>query len=282
MKYTEKLAKVLLAVFIIVFSANVLYYKIPETKYLQDTIESLEESQNTIMKFSGTAIAASLAISALPDDFGTPLATSISDLNTYFVFMLIVVFAEKLIVIEGTKVSLAYIIPAACILYIIFMFTSKEVFKNFANKLLILGISLIVVIPFSTHFTETVCEDYLVYVDETIAETEAGAAKINEVMSSSNEEATIFEKLSDAFKTAIQSISDLLTYFKNVVKKCVNSVAILIVITFVLPLLILMLFRWLLKELFALNISLPDFQMKLPHRIQNGRVDKVDSISMEE
>lgn len=282
MKYTEKLAKVLLAVFIIVFSANVLYYKIPETKYLQDTIESLEESQNTIMKFSGTAIAASLAISALPDDFGTPLATSISDLNTYFVFMLIVVFAEKLIVIEGTKVSLAYIIPAACILYIIFMLTSKDVFKKFANKLLILGISLIVVIPFSTHFTETVCEDYLVYVDETIAETEAGAAKINEVMSSSNEEATIFEKLSDAFKTAIQSISDLLTYFKNVVKKCVNSVAILIVITFVLPLLILMLFRWLLKELFALNISLPDFQMKLPHRIQNGRVDKVDSISMEE
>ena len=185
MKYTEKLAKVLLVVFIIVFSANVLYYKIPETKYLQDTIESLEESQNTIMKFSGTAIAASLAISALPDDFGTPLATSISDLNTYFVFMLIVVFAEKLIVIEGTKVSLAYIIPAACILYIIFMFTSKEVFKKFANKLLILGISLIVVIPFSTHFTETVCEDYLVYVDETIAETEAGAAKINEVMSHS-------------------------------------------------------------------------------------------------
>jgi len=282
MKRTDNLVKILLAVFVIVFSINVLYYKIPETKYLQDTIESLEESQNTIMKFSGTAIAASLAISALPDDFGTPLASSISELNTYFVFMLIVVFAEKLIVIEGTKVSLAYIIPAACILYIIFMLTSKEVFKNFANKLLILGISLIVVIPFSTHFTETVCEDYLIYVDKTIEETEAGAAKINEVMSSSNEEATIFEKLSNAFKTAIQSISDLLTYFKNVVKKCVNSVAILIVITFVLPLLILMLFRWLLKELFALNISLPDIQMKLPHRTQNGRTDKVDSISMEE
>ena len=124
-----------------------------------------------------------------------------------------------------------------------YLLTTKEVFKNFANKLLILGISIIVVIPFSTHFTETVCEDYLVYVDETIAETEAGAAKINEVMSSSNEEATIFEKLSDAFKTAIQSISDLLTYFKNVVKKCVNSVAILIVLNFVLPFLILLLFR---------------------------------------
>lgn len=282
MKYSEKLAKVLLAVFIIVFSANVLYYKIPETEYLKSTVESLEESQNTIMTFSGTTLAASLALSALPDDFGTPLANTISDLNMYFVFILIVVFVEKLIVIEGTKISLAYIIPAACILYVIFMLTSKEVFKKFANKLLILGISLVVVIPFSTHFTETVCDDYLVYVDQTIEETDAGATKINEIMSSSDEEATIFDRLSNAFKTAIQSVSDLLTYFKNIVRKCVNSVAIMIVITFVLPLMILMLFRWLLKELFALNVSLPNVQIRLPHRKQKNSMEHVESISVEE
>ena len=282
MKYTEKLAKVLLAVFIIVFSANVLYYKIPETEYLKSTVESLEESQNTIMTFSGTTLAASLALSALPDDFGTPLANTISDLNMYFVFILIVVFVEKLIVIEGTKISLAYIIPAACILYVIFMLTSKEVFKKFANKLLILGISLVVVIPFSTHFTEKVCDDYLVYVDQTIEETDAGATKINEIMSSSDEEATIFDRLSNAFKTAIQSVSDLLTYFKNIVRKCVNSVAIMIVITFVLPLMILMLFRWLLKELFALNVSLPNVQIRLPHRKQKNSMEHVESISVED
>lgn len=282
MNITEKVAKLLLAIFFMVFSFTVLTYKIPECKYVQETITHLEKSQNTVMTFSSATIATSLAISALPDDFASPLANTVSDLNTYFVFMFAVLFVEKLIVVEGVKISLAYIIPAACILYMIFILTTKEVFKNFATKLLILGISVILVIPFSTHFTETVCKDYLVYVDETIAEADAGAAKVNEVMTSSNEDSSFFDKLSNAFKTAIQSVTDLLTYFKNVVKKCVNSVAIMLVTTFVLPLLILMLFRWLLKELFALHIPAPGIQIRLPQKKQKISTEKTELISTED
>jgi len=282
MNHTKKLVKILFAIFIMVFSFTVLTYKIPESEFVQKTIEHLNESQNTLMTFSGTTIATSMAISALPDDFASPLASTVSDLNTYFIFMFAVLFVEKLIVIEGIKISLAYIIPAACILYVISLLTSKEVFKNFAIKLLILGISLIIVIPFSTHFTETVCEDYMVYVDETIAEANAGASKINEVMTEDNEDDTFFEKLSNAFKTAIQDVSDLLTYFKNVVKKCVNSVAIMIVTTFVLPLLILMLFRWLLKELFALHFPIPNNQIRLPHKKQRISEEKTALITRED
>ena len=212
----EKLIKILLIVFLMVFSFTVLTHIIPESKYVQETIAHLEESQNKIMKFSGTTIGTSVALSALPDDFASPLAGSISDMNMYFIFMFAVIFVEKLIVIFGSKISLMYLIPFACVLYIASILTTKEVFKNFATKLLILAISLVVVIPFSTHFTETVCKDYLAYVDETIAETEAGTDKINEVMASGDENATFFEKLSNAFKTAIQDVNDLLAYFKNV------------------------------------------------------------------
>lgn len=282
MNYTEKLPKILLAIFIMVFSFTVLTYKVPESQYIQKTIERLEDSQSTLMAFSGTTIATSLAISALPDDFASPLASTVSDLNTYFIFLFAVLFVEKLIVIEGIKISFAYIIPAACILYIISILTTKEVFKTFATKLLILGISLIIVIPISTHFTEVVCEDYLIYVDETIADADAGAGKINEVMAASNEDATFFDKLSDAFKTAIRDVSDLLTYFKNVVKKCVNSVAIMIVTTFVLPLLTLMLFRWLLKELFSLHFPTPNIQIRLPHKKQKISAESTDLISTED
>ena len=282
MHFTEKLTKILFAIFIMVFSITVLTQKIPESKYVLNSIDQLEETQGTIMAFSGTTIATSLAISALPDDFATPLAGTVSDLNTYFIFMFAVIFIEKLMVVEGIQISLSYIIPAACILYMIFVLTTKEVFKNFAVKLLILGISLIVVIPFSTHFTETVCDDYLEYVDETIAEADAGAAKINEVMASSNEEMTFFDKLSNAFKTAIKSVSDLLTYFRNIVKKCVNAVAIMLVTTFALPVLILLLFRWLLKELFSLNIPVPKIQIRLPHGKHKHPGDRVDLIETED
>lgn len=264
MKRSEKVVRILVVVFIMVLSMNVLFYKIPESKWVQESIESLEESQDTIMTFSGTTIAASVAISALPDDFASPLASTISDLNIYFVFMLIVVFVEKLLVVEGIKIALAYIIPAACVLYGIYVLSTKNVFKDFAKKLLILGIAVIAVIPFSTHFTESVCDDYMAYVNQTIEETENGADEIN------NSE------------SLIQNVNNLLTYFKNVVKKCVNSVAILVVITFVVPFLVLILFRWLLKELFALHIPIPNKQLEdLQNKIK-GLTQKNELISKED
>ena len=238
----EKKVKILLVTFLMVFSFTVLARVIPEMKFVQETIEYLEESQNTVMKFSGSTIATSLSLSALPTDFASPLANTVSDLNTYLIFIFAVLFVEKLLVIEGIKISLAYIIPAACVLYIVSIFTEKNVFKNLAIKILILGLSIIMVIPISTHIIETVCADYLTYVNQTIEEADAGANKINDIMAEGNEEETFFDKLTDAFKTAIEDMSDLLAYFKNVVKKCVNSIAVMLVMTFVLPMLIMFLF----------------------------------------
>ena len=267
----EKLAKILFMIFLMVLSFSVLTRIIPESKFVQETIQHLEESQNTIMKFSGTTIATSLSLSALPNDFASPLASTVSDLNTYFIFIFAVLFVEKLVVIEGIKIALVWMIPAACILYIAAILTSKEMFKNFAKKLLILGISIIMVIPISTHFTETVCADYLTYVD---------ANKINELMAEENEDATFFDKLTDAFKTAIRDVNDLLAYFKNVVKKCVNSVAVMIVTTFVLPMLTMLLFRWLLTELFALHLPVPKVSVKLPKELKKRFTKETDLIEV--
>ena len=72
--------------------------------------------------------------------------------------------------IEGTKISFTYIIPAACALYSLYILTAKEILKKFANKILISGIALIVVVP--------ACQDYMEYVDKTIEEANKGAQKI--------------------------------------------------------------------------------------------------------
>lgn len=278
----EKLAKVLLLIFITVFSITVLANIVPDTVYMQETVEYLDESQATIMTFSGTASATSLALSALPEDFATPLASTVSDLNTYFIFMFAVLFVEKLMVLEGTKLTFAYVIPVTCLLYILFVLSGKEMFRNFGRKLLILGIALIFVIPVSTRFTNIVCKDYMVYVDETIAEADAGASKINEVMSTGNEDIGFFERLSAAFKTSIRDVTDLLDYFNNVIKRCINSVAIMLVTTFVVPFLIMLLFRWLLTELFALHLPMPRIQIKIPHLKQDTAVKKEEPAKKEE
>ncbi len=260
----KTLVKVLLAVFFILLSIFVLAYEVPKTKFVQDTLESLEESRMQIMDFSGATIATSLAITALPDDFATPLADTLADMNTYFVFIFAVIFVEKLLMMEGIKLAFTYVIPAALVLYILGLLSTKERVKGFGTKLFIFGMAVVLVIPISTHFTEKVCQDYLVYVDETIEEANDGAQKVNQIMSTEEDEATIFDKLSNAFKTAMQGMSDLLAYFENVLKKCVNSIAIMLVTSFILPLFVLLIFRWLLNELFTLNLSVPQVKVMLP------------------
>lgn len=262
-KRIVKLAKCLALVLVMVLSVFVLAQKVPQTKMVNDTLESIEKSNKTIMEFSGATITTSLALSAFPNDFATPLASTLSDLNTYFIFIFAVLFVEKLIVIEGVKIAFVYIIPAACVLYIAYVTFGKDIFKNFAMKLAVLGLAVVFVIPLSTYFTEKVCADYLAYVDETIEEANAGAEKVNEVMASGEEEANIFDKLSNAFNKAIQGMSDLLDYFENVIKKCVNSIAIMIVTSFVLPMLTLFLFRWLLNELFGWNLPKQPINIRL-------------------
>ena len=261
-KLLGKTVKILFVTLIMVISICVLSVKVPEMKYVSDAVKTLDESRDRIMTFSGSTLTASTAISLLPKDWANPLANSLADMNKYFVFMFAVIFLEKLIVVKGIEISFMYIIPAACVLYILSILLSKEKIKEWAIKFLILGLAVICVVPFSTHFTNKVGAEYLAYVDETIEEANAGAEKIYEVESVSEEEDIFLEKISEVFTTAFQGVKDLFTYFNNLIKKCINSIAMMIVITFVVPLFILVFFRWLLNELFSLhlNISIPQIK----------------------
>lgn len=255
-KIIGKAVKILFAVFLMVISICVLADKVPETEYVASSIESLDESRDRVMTFSGATLTASTAISLLPKDWANPLANSLADMNKYFIFIFAVIFLEKLIVIEGIKISFVYILPAACVLYILFVLLQKEKIKEWAIKIGILGISLVAVIPLSIHFTEKISEDYLAYVDDTIEEANVGAEKIYEIKTENPDEDTFLSKISDIFVNAYQGVKDLFTYFNNLMKRCINSIAIIMVLTFVLPLLTLVFFRWLLKELFSLNLNI--------------------------
>ena len=84
-KYAEPVRNILILVLIGVFSFFVVTSWLPDRDFIQDSLESVEESSNTVMKFSAATLSTSLAISALPDDFATPLADSLADMNIYFI-----------------------------------------------------------------------------------------------------------------------------------------------------------------------------------------------------
>lgn len=256
-KHAVLAIKILLLTLAAALSFFVAATKLPESNFVRDSLESVEDSSNTVMKFSAATLSTSLAISALPDDFATPLADSLADMNVYFVAILVVLFLEKILIRYGIKVAFAILIPLACFAGILFVVTKRSILKGVAIRLCVLGLAVAFVVPCNTHITGIVASDLTAYVDDTIEETEGGAGKLNEAMEGGSEDKTMFEKLSDLFQTAIRDISDLMLHFQNTIRRCMNSIAILILTNCLMPLLTFFVLKWLLRELFQIAIPLP-------------------------
>ena len=259
-KYAEPVRNILILVLIGVFSFFVVTSWLPNSSFIKDSIESVEESSNTVMKFSAATLSTSLAISALPDDFATPLADSLADMNIYFIAILVMLHFEQLLIRYGVKLAFAIAIPAACGIGILSILLKKHLLKGIAARVAVLGLAMALVVPCSTHITNYVATDLTAYVENTITDTEDGADKLNEAMEGETEEQTIFEKLSDLFQTAINDMSNLMSHFQNTIRKCMNSIAILILTNCLMPLVNFFILKWILKETFHIAIPMPQMR----------------------
>ena len=256
-KHATLAIKILSLSLIAALSFFVATAKLPETYFVKDSLESVEASANTVMRLSAATLSASLAISALPDDFATPLADSLADMNLYFVAILVALFLEKILIRYGINVAFTILIPLACFAGALFIVTRRNLLKSLAIRLCVLALAVAFVVPCNTHITGIVASDLTAYVNDTIEETEGGAGKLHEAMEGGAEDKTMFEKLSDLFQTAIRDISDLMLHFQNTIRKCMNSIAILILTNCLMPLLTFFVLKWILRELFQIAIPLP-------------------------
>lgn len=256
-KHAALAVKLLSLALIAALSCFVATAKLPESGFVRSSVESVEASSDTVMKLSAATLSTSLAISALPDDFATPLADSLADMNIYFVAILVVLFLEKILIRYGIKAAFAVLIPLACFAGMLFIATGRDLLKALAVRLCVLALAVAFVVPCNTHITKIVASDLTAYVDDTIQETEDGAGKLNEAMEGGAEEETIFEKLSGLFQTAIDDISDLMLHFQHTIRRCLNSIAILILTNCLMPLLTFFVLKWLLRELFQIAIPMP-------------------------
>ena len=261
-KYAESVRNILILVLIGVFSFFVITSWLPDRGFIQDSIESVKESSNTVMKCSAATLSTSLAISALPDDFATPLADSLADMNIYFIAILVMLHFEQLLIRYGVKLAFAIAIPVACGIGILSILLKKELLKGIAARVAVLGLAVALVVPCSTHITNYIAADLTAYVENTIADTEDGGDKLNEAMEGGTEEQTMFEKLSDLFQTAINDMSNLMTHFQNTIRKCMNSIAILILTNCLMPLVNFFILKWILKETFHIALPMPQMRRK--------------------
>ena len=246
-----------------------------DSKYAQYSMEQVEKNNKTVMAFEAAALSASLAISMLPDDFGSSYAEAFTELNAFFVLILVMLVVEKLLLVFGFKFAFCVAVPVACLLLIFAHLTKRDGFKVFAVRLCVLGLAVSLAVPGSTYIADVVSADLDAYVEQTIAETNEGAEKLN-TAAAGESNGDFFENVSVLFSNAIQGVKELMQYFRNMITKCMYAIAIMLIKTAVMPIITFFFLRWALNE--TVHILTPVQQV----RIVDDRNDEEDGDDEEE
>lgn len=161
MKYsTKSLLCLILPVLVALISAFALAGPMSSPETHKETIQYLEERRTVVLELTGASTAASVAITLLPGDTGTPIAEKLADLSSAFLVITTALVLEKYLVTLTGLVVFRFVIPLACLLLILFFGLDKESFLRGALRLLAFGLALFLLVPVSVGLSKVIENTY--------------------------------------------------------------------------------------------------------------------------
>lgn len=247
--------KKILAAALIVLLAVVSFFPVAQRASSLEThaqtIASIDGKVETVLKLTATSTLASAAISAIPGDTATPISEKLADFTEYFLLILCVLYAEKyLLTIIGAGVF-RYLIPLACVILLLALFTRSESKKLLARKLIFVSLALFLTIPASVRVSDMIYDTYKISIDETITAAEQFTDETGELADAGENQsriAAILDRLQ-------QSANDLSDRAAKILNRFIEALAVMIVTSCIIPLLVLVFFVWLIKVLAGVEPS---------------------------
>lgn len=265
MKSNSSLKIILITVACILIAALSFFYlagilSSPET--YSGILRSIDDKVQTVLKLTASSTAASAGITAIPGDAGTPIAEKLADFSEYGILILCVLYAEKyLLSILGSGVF-KFIIPIACVLYPLGFFRDLEGIKPILKKIAIVSLALYFVIPLSVHISDRIYDTYQASIDTTITAAEdlaEDATLAGSTAEDQNAIQRIWGYLSESASSFAERGAEILNRF-------IESLAVMIVTSCVIPLLVLFFSLWIINQVFGFSIPAPSRRPRLrPH-----------------
>ena len=295
-------AVVLLLVAILSVTVIGKYASAPENH--QKTIASLDEKKQTVMELTAASTVTSALITLLPGDTATPIAEKMADVSGYLLVVLCAIYLEKYLVTITGYVAFTYLIPIACGLWILNLVFENATVRKLAAKLAVFGIAISLVVPASVKISDLIGDTYQAQIDATIedakntqnilensdlvndtsaTETETGttgavtAHTQEKNNSESGSASNIFDCAKDAISSAKDSVAnvvenvtisteDLVQKVENSLNHFIEAVAVMIITSCVIPMLVLLLFFWMVKIVLDVDLSGVKIKGMLPER----------------
>ena len=230
-------------------------------------IASLDEKRNTVMQLVTGSTATSAGITLLPGDVGTPIAEKLLDLGADFAIVIGAIYLEKYALTILGLTAYRILVPIGCILFGIAALLStrpsiRQTLYGLSARLVLFGIAISLVVPASVTVSNLIEDTYETSMNETIAALEqtdgaAGAAAADAGANAANEGnavvnflTSIPENLSNAATGVSEQVQARLNMF-------IETLAVMIVTSCVIPILVLLFFIWLAKTILGVRVEVP-------------------------
>ena len=237
----------------------------------ESTIEVIDAKKSNVLALTTSSLALSAAITAIPDDAGTPVAEQLSQLAGNLGIVLAVLYLEKYLLTILSFLSFGVLIPIVCVLFAISLgihgrLSTSRVLRVLGIRVLIVAAIAITVVPASVWVTQRVDETYQVSIAQEEAKAkekaEEKAAKESKSKSEQKQENKSFldqlvdgaAQLGSALSSGVQSLTDsVITQATNLIEGAI----VMIVTSCLIPLLVLAAFLWMGHALLGIDVSAP-------------------------
>lgn len=241
------------------------YASSPE--FHQKTIQSLDDKKTTVMELTAASTAASAAISLIPGDGGTPIAEKLADLSSYFLVVICAIYLEKYLVTITGYAAFSILIPLACVLFSAYFLWKRDGFRILAEKLLLFGITVYLVIPASVKVADMIDATYQSSIESTIdsakqatdeieADTEENTnGTVSSDGSKSKESTSKKGLLSGIVSKVEETVTGATKNVETVLNRFIEALAVMLVTSCLIPILVLVFFVWLVKMLLGVDLD---------------------------
>lgn len=271
----KKIIFALIPIVIALLSFFVIARFTSSTEFNAKTIQSLDDKKTTVMELTAASTAASAAITLIPGDVGTPIANKLADLSSYFLIVLCAIYLEKYLVTLTGYAAFKILVPIACVFFSGYLLWRKEILRVVAQKFLLFGLAVYLVIPASVKVADMIETTYASSIESTIEtakqttdEIESETGESGQVDDKSSNEKSQSDSDSDSkenaggffsglFNKVQEGVSTATANVENVLNNFIEALAILLVTSCLIPILVLIFFVWLVKMLLGLNIDIP-------------------------
>ena len=248
----NKLVKVLLSL-LLVLAAVISFLPVARmagsSRINESLVASIDDKTATVMKLTSASAVASAGISAIPGDTATPIAEKLADLTGYFLIVLSVLYTEKALLTLLGAAAFKLLVPVSCALGILGIWFWQGG-KLLARKLALFALAAVVAIPASLLISDQIYASYAARLNETIVSSQ----ELNEQtapLAEADKDTALIDSILGKISETATSLSNKAAALLN---RFVESVAILVVTSCILPILGLAFILWLIRLLFGVDV----------------------------